>query len=73
MKTALDTANHIVTAAPDALQTARCPHCGAPVSLRRRQRGPRPEDVSYFWRHKDKAGSNCPARLLPLKLEHKGL
>jgi len=58
MKEALDKSGNLVMAAADSEPFARCPHCGAPVILRRRRDGS--SGFTYFWRHQDHTKINCP-------------
>ena len=62
MKHAVDECGSQVRAQAGAPERALCPHCGAPVSLRRRQHSSRPSDATYFWRHVDNASLDCPTR-----------
>ena len=65
MNIALDDTGGAVMAVDGAPALARCPHCGGLVLLRQRRRSQRPDDVTWFWRHRDNANPNCPARFSP--------
>jgi DNA-directed RNA polymerase subunit RPC12/RpoP len=65
MKHALDPSDRLIEASAQAPAQARCPHCGAPVILRRRQPGNRSQEMTYFWRHQDHANPDCSARFSP--------
>jgi predicted RNA-binding Zn-ribbon protein involved in translation (DUF1610 family) len=58
MKHALNNAGQIIEASADSDASGRCPHCGAPVILRRRRNGR--DGVTYFWRHQDYTKLSCP-------------
>ena len=62
MKYAVDESGSQVRAEAGAPERVMCPHCGAPVALRRRQSGNLTGDVTYFWRHEDNASLDCPTR-----------
>ena len=62
MKYAVANSGSQVRAEAGAPDQAVCPHCGAPVTLRRRQRSSDPGDATYFWRHQDNASLDCPTR-----------
>jgi hypothetical protein len=63
MKIALDETGQNIQAEAEAPKIAICPYCGGQVSLRRRRSGYRPENFSYFWRHRDQANRDCPGRI----------
>jgi hypothetical protein len=62
MKAALDQTGSLIEADAGAPGQAICPHCGAVVIPRRRRRNHPPGDVVYFWRHRDRDNTHCPAR-----------
>ncbi len=64
MKTATNDGNP-VTAGPDAPQTAICPECNGIVILRKRKR--MDGETTYFYRHKQGQGENCPRRYRPVR------
>jgi len=49
-----------VTAGPDAPATAACPACGGEVHLRKHTR--MDGRATYYYRHKNGQGKNCPRR-----------
>jgi hypothetical protein len=49
MKTAISDNGEIIEASPAAPETAVCPHCGSPVTLRKRRS--MSGHVTFFWRH----------------------
>ena len=65
MITALDEDGAPVRAGAGAPPGARRPYCGGPMILRHRQRSGRPDDLTYFWRHRDNSNLDCPARHVP--------
>jgi hypothetical protein len=62
MKYAIDERGSPVQAEVGATGAAFCPWCGALLVLRRRQRGYPRGNTTYFWRHADNTGLNCPSR-----------
>lgn len=55
----------LVTAGPDAPETAVCPACGAQV--RRRYVTRMDGEVTYFYRHCLRQGKGCPRRYHPTR------
>ena len=62
MKNALAQSGEIIEAGENAPQAAICPHCKGVLKLRSRRYGTKPDEVTYFWRHKDYANPDCFAR-----------
>ena len=64
MKTAIalsaDGKHRPITAGPGAPQEAACPACGADVQLRKRTK--MDSHATYYYRHKNGQGKNCPRR-----------
>ena len=52
-----------ITAGPNAPTTAICPACGGAVVLRKRKR--MDGETTYFYRHKQGQGEDCPHRYRP--------
>lgn len=54
-----------VIASEDAPDTATCPYCGHPVTLRKRRS--MSGAVTYFWRHRSGFGTSCRGRFSPFR------
>lgn len=54
-----------VTAGPNSPDVAECPACGEEVRKRRRRTGRR--RYTYFYRHREGVGGECPLRYRPVR------
>ena len=64
MRSAVSDKGEIVEANPAAPETAICPDCGSPVTLRKRRS--MSGHVTYFWRHCHGYLRPCPGRSRPV-------
>jgi hypothetical protein len=55
----------LTQAGPDSPEVARCPACGGEVRKRRRKVGR--SEHTYFYRHRQGIGGDCPLRYRPTR------
>lgn len=65
MNTAVTDKGRQVIASEEAPESATCPYCGSPVTLRKRRS--MSGEVTYFWRHRSGFGPSCRGRFSPFR------
>jgi hypothetical protein len=55
----------LIQAGPESPEVAQCPACGGEVHKRRRRVGRNTH--TYFYRHRQGFGNNCPLRYRPTR------
>ena len=65
MKDALDHNDTRIEAGPDAPEVATCPACSGIVDLRGRRTGKNPDEKTWYYRHRQGEGRDCPRRSGP--------
>ncbi|MCP4538959.1 MAG: hypothetical protein GY832_17630 [Chloroflexi bacterium] len=58
---------NLIQASPDSPEQAQCPTCGAAVVRRKRRR--MDGDYSWFYRHVQGEGRDCPRRYSPVSVD----
>jgi hypothetical protein len=60
VKDALDQNDTLIEAGPDAPEVATCSACGGTVDLRGRRTGKNPDEKTWYYRHRQGEGRDCP-------------